>query len=481
MKIMQVAGECFPYSKTGGLADMVGALTKALAHQGHELTLVTPLYRGMESWLSKTKPLDWKLELPIGNRLVTGQIRVLQVSQDFRVLMVDQPDFFQRKGIYGEDGEDYADNAERFVFFCKACVNLARYLPDAPDLIHAHDWQSALVPMLMHHERMRGGWAKVPPSLLTLHNLAYQGNFPPASFGLSNLPENYFTPQSAEFYGQFSFLKAGLIHADRLTTVSPTYAREILTDEFSCGLGGVLNQRADQLHGILNGVDYDDWQTGKNPHLTHSYDRTNMRGKAQGKLALQKQLGLDPSTTKPLFGCVSRLVDQKGMDILMPALNATLDRGYQVALLGSGMPHYQEGFERIAARFPEQVSVTIGYDDALAHRIEAGSDFFLMPSRFEPCGLNQMYSLRYGSIPIVRDVGGLSDSVVGLDENPTQADGIKFSDFGVSALMQALAQALELYQDQKQLKAMQKRGMARDFSWQATSNAYLELYREMVS
>ena len=480
MHIMQVAGECLPYSKTGGLADMVGALAKSLAGQGHRITVVTPLYKACQLDLAETTLMDWDLEIWMGGELIKGRVRHLEVHSHLHVLFIEHPEFFGREGLYGEGGADYPDNAHRYTFFCKACANLARYWPEPPQLIHVHDWQAALVPTFVDHQHLYEGWASPPKTILTIHNLAYQGNFPGKTFELCHLPESYFRPETGEFFGQMSFLKSGMVHADALTTVSPTYAREILTQDSACGMEGILNHRKQDLHGILNGVDYDDWQTENNPFLDHAYGPQQLDGKAQQKALLQAKLDLVVSDKIPLFGLVSRLVDQKGMDILLPALNATLDRGFQVALLGTGMPHYQEALERLASRFPKQVAVTIGYSNALAHQIEAGSDFFLMPSRFEPCGLNQMYSLRYGSVPIVRNIGGLRDSVTGLQEDPRQADGIKFQAFSVSALIAAVEEALKLFEDPPRLKGVRQRGMQKDFSWDLTSGAYLDLYRSLL-
>jgi len=480
MRIMQASGECFPYSKTGGLADMVGALAKALAAKGNAVQLVTPLYRGIREKYPEIKPLEWDLDLHLGDRMVTGKVYFLEPAKNLTIYFIDQPEFFDRAGIYGEKSEDYADNAERYLFFSKAVVNLARYLPEPPEIVHAHDWQAGMVPVYVQHEHFRGGWHPAPKTCFTIHNLAYQGNFPSTAFAFSNLPGDYFSPHGVEFYDQISFLKSGLVFADHLTTVSPRYAREILTEEYSCGMTGVLQARAERLTGILNGVDYEDWNTISNPNLDFSYDQKDLSGKNRQKKKLLQKMGLPSNRKVPLLGVVGRLVDQKGGDLLLPALHATLDLGYQFILLGSGMPHYEEGFERLAKEYPKQVAVHIGYDNALAHKIEAASDFFLMPSKFEPCGLNQLYSLKYGTIPVVRAVGGLDDSVVGLEEDPANADGIKFSEYGVTALEGAIRKVVEVYGDTDLFNQLRKNGMARDFSWERTSKEYMTFYQGLL-
>ncbi|MDG1856891.1 MAG: glycogen synthase GlgA [Verrucomicrobiota bacterium] len=477
---MQVSGECFPYSKTGGLADMVGALSKALAVRGTQVQVVTPLYRGIARKFKEIQPMDWALDLEMGDKVVSGKLYTLNPQPNLTIYFIEQPDYFDRPGIYGEKSQDYEDNSERFLFFSKAATNLARYLTDAPDIVHAHDWQAGMVPAMIQHQHMRGGWYPAPTTCFTIHNLAYQGNFPSDSFSYTNLPSDYFGPHGVEFYKQVSFLKSGLIFADQLTTVSPKYAKEILTEEFACGMGGVLNARAESLCGILNGVDYEDWNTLQNPNLDATYTVGKMDGKALQKKNLQTMLGLPCEPNVPLLGLVGRLVDQKGMDLLLPALHATLDRRFQFVLLGSGMPFYQEGFKRLARDYPDQVAVTIGYDNSLAHKIEAASDFFVMPSKFEPCGLNQLYSLKYGSVPIVRAVGGLDDSIIGLSESANVATGIKFNDYAVTALEAALNEAFDLFEDQESYKKIRKNGMLKDFSWERTSLEYLDLYYSLL-
>ncbi len=476
MKILLASSEVHPYSKTGGLADMVGALGKALAVAGHEAVIVTPLYRGLREKFPNMRHVEWYLNLPMGQRMVNAQLWELLPQPGLTIYFVDQPAYFDRAGIYHEDNISYLDNAERYVFFSKCVAHLARYLPWNPDLVHVHDWQVGLVPALILHQQ-REGWVKPPPTCLTIHNLAYQGVFAPDAFALTNLPEEFFWVEGVEYYGQLNCLKAGIAFADRITTVSPRYAREITTEEFGCGLDGFLRNRQGRLTGILNGVDYGDWTTTKNRFLKASYSARRMGGKAQNKLDLQIEMGLPANPKIPLFGTVSRLAEQKGVDIQLGALEEMLYTGLQFVLLGSGSPVFERAYVELARRFPTQVAVRIGFNEGLSHRIEAGCDFYLMPSQFEPCGLNQMYSLRYGTIPIVRAVGGLDDSVVDYTANPELADGIKFREYSAVALAKGIRKALALYQEPNLLGHYRRNAMAVDFSWERTVEDYLRVYR----
>jgi starch synthase len=476
MKILLASGEVHPYSKTGGLADMVGALGKALARAGHEARIVTPLYRGIREHFPALRRVDWHFDLSLGARRVRAQLWSLEVEKGLTVYFVDQPEFYQRAGLYLENHVSYPDNAERFIFFSKCVAHLARYLPWRPDLVHVHDWQAALVPALMLHQRRGEGWGNSPPACLTIHNLAYQGIFPATAFTLTNLPEEYFSVEGAEFYQQLNCLKAGIAFADAITTVSPRYAREIMTEEFGCGLDGLLRQRQNRLFGILNGVDHEEWNALHDPFLKHSYSATRLAGKQKNKTALQKELGLTVAAKTPLFGTITRLAEQKGVDIQLGALEEMLSADMQFVLLGSGSAAYERAYLDLARRFPSQVAVRIGYDEGLSHRIEAGCDFYLMPSWFEPSGLNQMYSLRYGAIPVVRAVGGLDDSVIDCSQDPIRANGIKFREYSARALAKAIRKALALYDEPDLLRRYRQHAMKTDFSWKQTVGEYLKVY-----
>ena len=480
MNILLASGEVYPYSKTGGLGDMLGAMAKTLAQSGAEVCVVTPLYPGLLKRFPDIRPLGWRVTLPMGHRWIEGELYVRDPAARLKLIFIHQADFYQRPGLYQEGGRDYDDNGARFVFFAKCVVFLARHLQARPDVVHAHDWQAALAPLLIRDQQLRDGWGGPPVSCLTIHNLAYQGLFSAAEYALTNLPRDYWHPEGVEFYGHLNCLKAGLLYADRLTTVSPRYAREILTEQFGCGLDGVLRRRQEALTGILNGVDYSEWRTTRNPHLRHSYSWRSLRGKAAEKADLQRELGLPVVPGVPLFGNISRLVGQKGTDLLLAALEEMVTAPMQVVLLGSGDPGFEAAYRGLARRHPERVAVRIGYDHALAHRIEAASDFYLMPSRFEPCGLNQMYSLRYGSIPIVRATGGLDDSVVDPNENIEHATGIKFFEESPRALAKAIRKALVLHADPDLLRHFRVNAMQADFSWEKSAAQYLRLYAEML-
>ena len=455
---------------------MVGALGKALAHAGHETRIVTPLYRGIREKYPQIQRVDWWFDLPLGARRVQAELWSLAIENGPLVYFIQQREFYQRADLYQENDLSYADNAERFIFFSKCIAHLARYLPWRPDVVHINDWQTGVVPALILQQEQAEGWVNPPPTCLTIHNLAYQGIFPSGAFALTNLPAELFTMDGAEFYGQLNCLKAGIIFADAITTVSPRYAREIMTEECGCALDGLLRQRQDRLFGILNGVDHEEWDPATDPLLPQTYSARRLAGKAACKLALQNEMGLPESADTPLFGTISRLADQKGVDIQLGALEEMLRADIQFVQLGSGSWAYERGYYELARRFPTKVAVRVGYDEGLAHRIEAGCDFYLMPSRFEPSGLNQMYSLCYGTIPIVRAVGGLDDSVIDFTQDAARANGIKFHEYSSRALAKAIRKALALYQHQDLLQKFRRNAMKSDFSWKQTVVEYLKVY-----
>ncbi len=480
MKILLASSEVHPYSKTGGLGDMAGALAKTLARGGQEVGVVTPLYAGIRERFAGLQAVDLPLDLPLGARSVRGEVWSLEPSAGLTIYFIDQPAFYQRSTLYAKHGVDYPDNAERFIFFSKAVDHLARHLPWRPEVLHLNDWQTGLAALFVRHQRKLPGSGNAPRTCMTIHNLAYQGLFPAAQYALANLPWEYFNPGGVEFYGKLSSLKAGIAFGDAVTTVSPRYAREITTEEFGCGLDGLLRYRQRSLFGILNGVDYEEWSTINGPYLKYSYSAGDLSGKAANKLELQKEFGLPVDASVPLFGNIGRLVEQKGVELMLAALEEMLSANLQFVLLGTGLPAFELAFQHLARRFPAQVSVRIGFDEALSHRIEAGCDFFLMPSRFEPCGLNQMYSLRYGTIPIVRITGGLDDTVIDATEDIEKANGIKFGEYSSAALAKAIRKALVLYQEAELFARYRQNAMAADFSWERTAAKYLEAYQRAV-
>jgi starch synthase len=483
MRLLLASSEIEPYAKTGGLADMAAALGKYLARAGHRVGIVTPLHRGMPPDLAATlRPLPWSLDLPLGAAAVHADVRIAQPEPNLTLYFVDAPRFFDRAGLYLDpvSKHDYWDNAERYIFFSKAVVNLARYLPWKPEIMHVHDWHTAMAPLLVRHQAWHDGWSDAPRTVLTVHNLAPQGRCHASKYALTNLPAYYFHADAAEFWGDFNPLKAGLVFADAITTVSPTYAREILTPAYGEGLDGVLLRRQHALTGILNGVDYEKWRTTGNPHLVADYTVDDLAGKAANKAALQAEMGLPVRADVPLLGTISRLEPQKGADLILAALEEMLASPIQYVLLGSGRSDFEEGFRSLTRRYPAQVAARIGYDAALAHRIEAACDFYLMPSRFEPCGLNQMYSLRYGAVPVVRATGGLQDSITDLREDTARADGIKFQAPTAAALAKAIRKGLALWSEPALLALYRRHGMFKDFSWRRSVGEYEALYRRLL-
>jgi starch synthase len=480
LKILLASSEVFPYSKTGGLADMVGALGKALARGGHRVGIITPLYLGIRERFPALKPQPIPLDLALGLARVAGTVWTLDPEPGLTLYFIDQPGYYQRPGLYQQYGADYPDNAERFIFFSKAVAHLALHLDWKPELLHLHDWQAAFASLLMTHQRKVPGWENAPRTCLTIHNLAYQGLFPANRYLLTNLPWDYFNPEGVEFYAQMNCLKTGIAFADFLTTVSPRYAEEITTPEFGCGLDGLLRNRSKQLLGILNGVDYEEWNPERDEFLVRHFSADHLEQKIENKIGLQKELNLPVNPAIPLFGNIGRLVQQKGVDILLDAVEEMVAADFQFALLGTGAPQFERGFRDLAARFPDRVVARIGYEEGLSHRIEAGADFFVMPSRFEPCGLNQMYSLRYGTVPIVRKTGGLDNSVIDPREDAGQANGIKFTDYSAGALAKALQKGLALYKEPAAMTHFRHNGMRADFSWERTAQQYVDLFNTIL-
>ncbi len=477
MRVLFVTSEVSPFSKTGGLADVSGALPAALADRGADIRVATPLYRHVRQG-------GWALE-PAGVCDVSGPggVKVATVyssglSAGPQVWFIDQPRYFDRPGLYGERGEDYPDNLERFSFLCRAVLRWVRTCGWEPDVVHCNDWQTALVPVYMRVAET-AQWDRAG-TVLTVHNLAYQGLFPSDQFPVLDLPVDLFTPRHLEFWGRINLLKGGLVFADVLNTVSETYAREIQTEEFGCGLEGVLRERSADLYGILNGVDYSVWDPRNDPWIPARYGPQDLSGKAVCKAALQSEMGLRTEPQALLFGMVSRLVEQKGVDLVVACVERIVQARAQLAVLGTGDPQREETLLGAARAHPGSVAVRIGFDERLAHWIEAGSDAFLMPSRYEPSGLNQLYSLRYGTVPVVRRTGGLADSVV--DATPEalargEANGFVFDAYTPDALWGAIARALVAYRDGQTWERLVRAGMAADFSWHRAAGRYLELYR----
>jgi starch synthase len=474
MKILFVASEGVPYSKTGGLADVVGALSAALVEAGHQVAVLLPKYRGTKTQ-TVTIP---SLTIPIGDELRFPSIVEGATVGGVRFYFLDDPDYFDRPQLYGEKGSDYHDNPERFCEFSRAAIEFTKRVW-MPDVIHCHDWQTALVPVMLRALYARDPALKQMAVVFTIHNLGYQGLFPHSTLARIGLPETLFQVDALEFFGKVNFLKGGLIYSDRLTTVSKKYAAEIQTKEYGYGLEGVIRMRADRLTGILNGVDYSEWSPEADKLIVANYSAHNLDGKRACKKDLLGLFNLPvENMTRPVIGIVSRFVDQKGFDIFAEAAAELMQENLALVALGSGDPQYEKLFLALAQKFPSKLGAKIAYDNTIAHKIEAGADMFLMPSRYEPCGLNQIYSLRYGTVPIVRATGGLDDTIVQYNSKSGGGTGFKFEAYTGRALLESARTALRVFRDPAAWHAIQTAGMAKDFSWKASASAYVTVYEE---
>ncbi len=475
MEVVYVASEVAPFSKSGGLGDVSEALPRALAARGHRLAVVTPRYGSVDPQRHRLERLDLEVEVA-GER--AGLWRAAGPAPVY--LLEHQRFFGSRPGLYGERGEDYPDNAQRFAFLSRAALEVPAALGLAPGIVHLHDWQTALGAWLLRFERTADPHLARARCVFTIHNLAYQGMFPKEMLVEVGLPWDVFTFEAMEFHDQLNFMKAGLVYADALTTVSPNYAREILTVEGGQGLDSVLRMRRRDLVGILNGIDAVQWDPSRDPHLPARYGPGDLSGKAACKSALQREMGFPERARVPLVGFIGRLAEQKGVDLLLQALPEILAMDVQVAVLGRGHPDWEETLSRTSRERAARLGVRIGFDEGLAHRIEAGADLFLMPSRFEPCGLNQLYSLRYGTVPVVRAVGGLDDTVEDYD-GARRGTGFKFRDYQARAMMTALRRALDVWRDERAWHGLVERGMAQDFSWDRSAAGYEALYQRLAA
>jgi starch synthase len=482
LRILFVSSEAYPLIKTGGLADVSGSLPAALRALGADVRLLIPGYPAVLQKLVDPRRVATVEGLPVIGSidLVEGEMPGTRVP----VLAISAPSLYERAGgpYVDESGLDWADNPLRFGILSKVAAILST--PSSPlkqwlpDLVHCNDWQSGLTPAFMHY--MGAQRAK---SVLGIHNLAFQGNFSAEWVGMLGLPPQSFDIHGVEYYGQLSFLKAGIYYSDSLTTVSPTYAKEIQTEAFGFGLQGLLSTRGHEIHGILNGIETQEWDPASDPHLVKHYDAKRLAGKSAVKTALQKQLGLYPDAAAPLLGVVSRLTYQKGLDTFLSITEPLLHKGCQIALLGGGEASLEQGFRMLSQQYPLQVSTNIGYNEALSHQIMAGADIFIMPSRFEPCGLNQMYGLRYGTPPLVTRTGGLADSVTDTNEATIRAgtaNGFMIESTDPEQLLTKIQQAIGYLQDAKLWRRLQRNGMGQDLGWGQSARAYMAIYEQLI-
>lgn len=477
MQVLMVASECAPFVKTGGLADVVGALPAALASLGVDTQVVLPAYPALFPLLPTGTEVARFDDLPGGG----GRI-VKVAAHGLTLLLLDAPQLFDRPGgLYvDETGKDWPDNHLRFGALSMAAARIAMGQIDGyhPDVLHAHDWQAALAPVYLKMSNQQ-----TPRSIITIHNIAFQGRFGPQVLGQLHLKTDWFHPEGLEFHGDLNLLKGALMFSDRITTVSPTYAREILTPEFGMGLDGVLRSRSDVLSGLLNGIDTDAWNPSDDPALAEPYDAKSLKRKTANRTALCARLGLEPESEGPLFCVVSRLTSQKGLDALLDAVPHLVAKGGQLAILGSGQPELEQGFKDAAEAYPGQVAAFIGYDEPLSHLFQAGSDVILIPSRFEPCGLTQLYGLRYGTLPVVARTGGLADTVI--DANVAAiaakvATGFVFGDVSALGLSEVIDRVIEAHSDPKLWQSMQRNAMRHPVSWESSAKAYRDLYSELI-
>lgn len=475
MHIMFVSPEVWPFARVGGLAEVSHDLPLALGARGHTVDIVTIKTRLTPDLNEKLKLSDITLEVPVSWRNLPAEVYSLSLSEGVTAYLIGHDRLFDREGLYGNAFGDYEDNAERFIFFSRAALELALALGRKPDVIHANDWTTGLTPLYLKSLYQDQKLFDACGSLMSVHNLGNQGNFWHYDMPLTGLGWEYFTPETMEFYGKINFLKAGLVFADLISTVSPSYCKEILTPEMGFGLEGVLGSRAERLIPVINGVDYEVWNPKTDPHIAACYSADDLDPKTVCKDDLRRVFGLPIGENRPLLGYIGRLLDRRGMDIFAPALEQIMDMGLDVVLMGFGADHYHAYLEDLRRRRPGQMGLIIGYEMDLAHKITAGADMLLMPSRFEPCGLHQLHAMRYGTVPVVRATGGLDDTV--QDHNEKQLGvGFKFKDYETSAMLSAVQRALRAYDDPIKWRAIMQRAMALNFSWERAALQYEEIY-----
>ena len=480
MKIVHVASELYPYMKTGGLADAVAALAGALADHAHEVSVFLPGYRAViEHGDAAGAERKLRLKIEMGDQFLSGDVRVFSPRKNLVVYLICREEFYDRRAPYGNGERDYEDNSDRFVFFCKGVVETLRLADVQADVVHCHDWQAALLPLLLREAERRHRVTLALKTVFTIHNIAYQGLFPATTFARTNLPDELYHIDGLEYYSQVNYMKGGILFADRVTTVSPRYAREIQSPEFGCGLDGVAQTRAEDIVGLLNGVDTSIWNPTVDALLPARYSRADLAGKAACRAELMKRCGFSADFKGPVFGMICRFAEQKGVDLVLANRDFFLTQECRFVVLGTGDKRMEAEMRALAAEAPGKVSLAAKLDERMSHLIEAGCDFFVMPSLFEPCGLNQMYSQVYGTVPIVSRVGGLVDTVTDADEFPASGTGL-MCEPNAASLRDALERALVLYGDPARYAAVQQRGMARDFSWEVAAAGYETLYREAL-
>ncbi|HIC90901.1 MAG TPA: glycogen synthase GlgA [Syntrophaceae bacterium] len=479
MKILFVSSEVAPFSKVGGLAEVSHGLPKALKRLGHEVIIVSPKYRSVEYSNLAIKKTNKTLGVPISWKMYAGQVFKSEID-GIPVYLIARDELFDRDGIYGTEYGDYQDNAERFTFFSRAVLELCITLNLDVDVIHCNDWHTALIPVYLKTLYKDMPILSKVASLYTIHNLGYQGIFWQYDMPLTGLPWELFAPSALEFYGKINFMKGGIVFADIINTVSRKYLTEIQTEANGCGLDGVLRERSQDLFFVFNGVDYDIWNPATDQWIAANYAQDSIENKALCKADLRRVFDLNDSDS-PLIVMVSKLIDRKGLDLVTRAFDNIISLDLQLVILGKGEDRYQTFLVDMATKYKGKLGIYIGYDAALNHKILAGSDIFLMPSKYEPCGLDQLYSLKYGTIPIVRAVGGLDDTVVDYDTSSGIGTGFKFTDYTPEALMGAIERAINLFKDKHAWLKLMKQAMTQDFSWESSAHRYVELYKKAIA
>ena len=479
MNVLIASPEVFPFIKTGGLADVTGSLPKALKKLGVDVRIILPKHKGIEEQGFPIKYKNYKYSCPISQGYIDGEI-VLTEYDGVTAYLVDKDEYYYRDYLYSTPDGDYLDNAERFIFFSKSILEAIKVTGFVPVVLHCNDWETALAPMFLKTLYKDDPVLRNIASLFTIHNLGYQGIFWQYDMHLLNVGWEYFAPDYLEFFGNINFLKGGIVFSDIINTVSRKYSKEIQTPEFGCGLDGVLQTRKSDLYGIINGIDYEDWSPKKDPYIPSHYDDKDTKNKKICKALLQETFGLPVVEDLPLIGTISRLADQKGFDLIASSLEEMLSYGTQYIILGTGERKYHDLFTELSNKFPKSFSLKIAYDNKLAHLIEAGADMFLMPSRYEPCGLNQLYSLRYGTVPVVRGVGGLEDTITDYTKEPELGTGFKFYDYTKKEMLDTIKRALSVYKNKSIWLSLIKRCMSEDFSWQRSAKEYMGLYKKAI-
>lgn len=476
LKVLLVAPEMLPYAKTGGLADVSGSLPKALSVLGNvDIRAVIPKYKTIDDAKYNLKELPETIRFSMGNRVYETKVKCAKLAEGEESYFVDSEEYFGRDALYG-----YHDDAQRFAFFARSVLEMAKSLDFKPDVIHCNDWHTGLIPVYLNTLYKSDPFFRDTATVFTIHNLGYPGVFPKEILPSLDLGWEEFKAEKLEFWDQISFIKGGLAYSDVINTVSEKYSQEIQTPAYGERLDGLLTYRRDVLYGIVNGLDYDVWNPAKDQAIAKNYDASSMEGKAENKLALQKENNIRQDPQAPLLGVVSRLSYQKGLDIIADAMHDIADLGIQFVLLGTGEEHYHSQFQELANEFPDSVGVNLTYSDPIARRIYAGSDMFLMPSRYEPCGLGQLISMKYGTIPVVRRTGGLADTVQEYDPKTGQGTGFCFEEESPAALMSAVKKALDVYSDKDSWRKLMLNGMKADFSWTKSAKEYVNLYREAM-